>query len=438
MNWKLPLDIPLVTPTLGLPIEIYDALGVIVFVVHIAFIYVLIGASTASVLYNVMGVLKRSKTYDDFAYKMTNPTTIAENMGALWGVAPLLIIAVLYTAFFYTAIIKVSPHILHIIYGNIFAFLLSYAYKFSWGALQEHKGFHIAIGTVAVVTFYTLPPVFMSMSNLYLQPETFAYIHDIWDIMFTPLTGFRLLNFFLTAFSFTGIFMIWYGMRMQKEGAIEAGELSVDQGKKWFMFAAPVNVAVLPLVFFAFSPRIAEGLMNTPFIWLPFLASVILTLLFFYLLMRWDQPAFNSKEVLAAISMMLLAVVLMATARHGIRVVSFEEPLRVQAEATKSYMNAALAEYEKYKRALRSKPKADLSNPAVLAEARGCTACHNADVKLVGPAFKEIAARYSSADDVINSIIHGSQGKWDEVPMPAQNLDEAEARKLAEWVLGHK
>ena len=438
MNWKLPLDIPLVTPTLGLPMEVYDALGVIVFVVHISFIYVLIGASTASVLYNVMGVFKKSKAYDDFAYKMTNPTTIAENMGALWGVAPLLIIAVLYTAFFYTAIIKISPHILHIIYGNIFAFLLSYAYKFSWGVLREHKGFHIAIGTVAVLIFYTLPPVFMSMSNLYLQPETFSYIDDIWGIMFTPLTGFRLINFFLTAFSFTGIFMIWYGMRMQKAGDIEAGEISVNQGKKWFLFAAPVNVAILPLIFFAFSPRIAEGLMNTPFILLPFLASAILTLLFFYLLMRWNHSAFSSKEVLASISMMLLTVVLMATARHGIRVVSFEEPLRIQAEATQSYMDAVLAEYQNYKQALKDQPEADLNDPAVLAETRGCTACHDPEVKLVGPPFRDIAQRYTSADEVIGSIINGSEGKWDVVPMPPQNLDEAEARKLAQWVLGHQ
>lgn len=437
MNWKLPLDIPLVTPTLGLPIEIYDALGVIVFVVHISFIYVLIGASTASVLYNVMGVFKKSKAYDDFAYKMTNPTTISENMGALWGVAPLLIISVLYTGFFYTAIIKVSPHILHIVYGNIFAFLLSYAYKFSWGNLQEHKGLHIAIGMVAVVTFYTLPPVFMSMSNLYLQPETFSYVQSIWDIMLTPLTGFRLLNFFLTAFSFTGVFMIWYGMRMQRQGEIEAGEISVNQGKKWFMFAAPVNIAVLPLVFFAFSPRIGEGLLNSPFIVLPFLSSFVLTLLFFYLLLRWKQSAFSGKEVTAAASMMLLAVVLMATARHGIRVVSFEEPLKVQQEATKSYMDAALAEYQKYKEAQKNKPATDLNDPAVLAQSKGCTACHDPKIKLVGPPFAEIANRYGSADDVIGSIMNGSEGKWDVVPMPAQNVSEEEARKLANWVLKH-
>ncbi len=438
MNWKLPLDIPLVTPTLGLPIELYDALGIIVFIVHIGFIYVLIGASTASVIYNIMGVFSKSKTHDDLAYRMTNPTTIAENMGALWGVAPLLIISVLYTAFFYTAIIKVSPHILHIIYGNIFAFLLSYAYKFSWHTLHEHKGFHIMIGLVAVLTFYTLPPVFMSMSNLYLQPETFSSVQDIWDIMLTPLTGFRLLNFFLTAFSFTGIFMIWYGMRMQKAGDVEVGTFAVDQGKKWFLFAAPVNIAVLPLVFFAFSPRISEALLHTPFIALPFLASALLTVLFFYILKRWEQESFSSKEVLAAASLMLLSVALMATARHGIRVVSFEEPLRVQAEATKSYMDAAIAEYKAYKIAKNAAPKADMNDPAVLADAKGCTACHAVDMKLVGPAFKEVAAKYDSPEPLIHSMMNGSQNTWDVVPMPAQDVSEAEALMLANWILSHK
>jgi cytochrome c len=113
MNWKLPFDIPLVVPTMGIPVWFFDILGIIVFVVHICFIYILIGASTASVLYNIIGSFKKSKAYDEFAYRMTNPTTISENMGALWGVAPLLVISVLYTGFFYTAILKVSPHILH-------------------------------------------------------------------------------------------------------------------------------------------------------------------------------------------------------------------------------------------------------------------------------------------------------------------------------------
>ncbi len=438
MNWKLPFDIPLVTPTMGIPMEFYDALGVIVFVVHISFIYVLIGASTASVIYNILGVLKKDKNYDKLAYNMTNPTTISENMGALWGVAPLLIISVLYTGFFYTAILKVSPHILHIIYGNIFAFLLSYAYKFSWHKLQGSKGFHIAIGLVAVLTFYSLPPVFMSMSNLYLQPETFSYVQSIWDIMLTPLTGFRLLNFFLTAFGFTGIFMIWYGMRMQKNGEKEVGEIAVNQGKKWFMFATPVNVAILPLILFAFSPRIAEGLMGTIFIFLPVFTSLLLTILFFYLMKRWDQDSFSPKEVLSVATMMIVAVLLMATARHGIRVVSFEEPLKIQAEATQAYMDASLAEYKKYKEALKEAPQKDLSDPATLAESKGCLACHAVDTQLVGPAYTEVAAKYNDIDQFSASIMNGSEGKWGDIPMPGQDVNEDEADILAEWILSQK
>ena len=438
MNWKLPFDIPLVTPTMGIPMEFYDALGVIVFVVHISFIYVLIGASTASVIYNVMGVFNKNKNYDKLAYNMTNPTTISENMGALWGVAPLLIISVLYTGFFYTAILKVSPHILHIIYGNIFAFLLSYAYKFSWHKLEGSKGFHIAIGLVAVLTFYSLPPVFMSMTNLYLQPETFSYVQNIWDIMLTPLTGFRLLNFFLTAFGFTGIFMIWYGMRMQKNGETEVGEIAVNQGKKWFMFATPVNVAILPLILFAFSPRIAEGLMGTVFIFLPVLTSLLLTVLFFYLMKRWDQDSFSPKEVLSVASMMIVAVLLMATTRHGIRVVSFEEPLKIQAEATQEYMDASLAEYKKYKEALKEAPQKDLSDPATLAESKGCLGCHAVDTQLVGPAYTEVAAKYNSIDQFSASIMNGSEGKWGDIPMPGQDVNENEAAILAKWILSQK
>lgn len=438
MNWKLPFDIPLVTPTLGIPIEFYDALGIIVFLVHISFIYVLIGSLTAAVIYNIMGAVTKNEKYDKLAYAMTNPTTVSENMGALWGVAPLLVISVLYTGFFYTAILKVSPHILHIIYGNIFGFLLSYAYKFSWHKLENSKGFHIAIGLVALVTFYSLPPVFMSMSNLYLQPETFAYINNIWEIMLTPLTGFRLVNFFLTALSFTGIFMIWYGMRMQNNGEKEVGELAVNQGKKWFMFSAPVNVAIMPLLLFMFTPRIAEGLLNSVFIYLPFVASLLLTILFFYLMMRWNKNKFSSKEVLTVSALMIASVLLMATARHGIRVVSFEEPLKLQAEATKSYMEASIAEYKKYKEEMKNAPAQDMSNPETLAQAKGCMGCHAVDAKLVGPAFKDVAGKYASAEQITPSILNGSKGKWGEVPMPIQGVTPEEADILAKWVLSLK
>jgi cytochrome c len=276
------------------------------------------------------------------------------------------------------------------------------------------------------------------MSNLYLQPETFATVQNIWDIMLTPLTGFRLLNFFLTAFSATGIIMLYFGAKWQKSGDTEIAKIAVSQGKKWFLFAAPLNIVVLPLVFFAFSPRISEALMHTPYIYLPFLASFILTVLFFYLLKRFNQESFSMGEFWTAAVLMILSVVLMATARHGIRIVSFEEPLALQAKATEAYMTNVITEYKAYKDELKNRPASSANSTAALADSKGCLACHSVDTKLVGPSYKEVAAKYTSVEQIAPSIQNGSVGKWGDVPMPAQNVTPEEAKTLAVWILQQK
>jgi S-disulfanyl-L-cysteine oxidoreductase SoxD len=68
----------------------------------------------------------------------------------------------------------------------------------------------------------------------------------------------------------------------------------------------------------------------------------------------------------------------------------------------------------------------------------GCTACHGLDSKIVGPAFSEVARKYSSRADaatyLAGRIKGGGQGVWGAIPMPAQALPESEARMLAEWL----
>lgn len=442
MTWKLPLDIPLVTPTLGLPVVIYDALLVIVFVVHITFIYTLLGAALGSVFYNIIGVTKKSDIHDKLAYRLTNFTTVSENMGALWGVAPLLIIGVLYTGFFYTAIIKMSPHILHIIYGNIFAFLLSYAYKFSWEKLKEHKGFHIAMGVTMVVFFFSLPFVFMSMTNLYMQPEYFGSVKNIWDMMLTPLTGIRLLNFFLTAFGFFGAVLIFFASGWNEPEDAEVKKLAIDQGKKWIIFSTPLNIILFPVMLFAFSPRIGEGIFRSVFVIFPFVVALILFGLTVYLLRRISQESFSRKQGWFVLGTFLVAVTVMAVERQGIRVVSFEEPLKVQAEATKEYMTQMLAAYQEQVAIDKNKPVSLTQDPRQdLAKEKGCFACHSVEVRLVGPAYKQVAAKYSSPEEIIPSIINGSKGKWPDVNgavMLPNKVTPEQAKTLAEWVLSQK
>jgi len=81
-----------------------------------------------------------------------------------------------------------------------------------------------------------------------------------------------------------------------------------------------------------------------------------------------------------------------------------------------------------------------LANPA-LARKQGCLGCHAVAVKLVGPAYQDVAAKYAGQPDaraaLVASIRQGGSGKWGDMAMPPQTqLSEADAQRLAAWILG--
>lgn len=77
-----------------------------------------------------------------------------------------------------------------------------------------------------------------------------------------------------------------------------------------------------------------------------------------------------------------------------------------------------------------------------LAKSKGCLACHALDKKLVGPAFKEIAAKYAgqaeAAATLSTKVVQGGKGAWGPVPMPPNKLHPDEAVALVAWVLSLK
>jgi cytochrome c len=75
-----------------------------------------------------------------------------------------------------------------------------------------------------------------------------------------------------------------------------------------------------------------------------------------------------------------------------------------------------------------------------LATAKNCMACHAVDKKLVGPSYKDVAAKYASdktaVDKLATKIVKGGSGVWGPVPMPANaQVNDAEAKKLAAWIM---
>jgi cytochrome c len=78
-----------------------------------------------------------------------------------------------------------------------------------------------------------------------------------------------------------------------------------------------------------------------------------------------------------------------------------------------------------------------------LASSKNCLACHGVANKVVGPGFKDVAAKYASdkgaADMLAVKIQKGGAGNWGAIPMPANpQLSDADAKKLATWILSLK
>lgn len=77
-----------------------------------------------------------------------------------------------------------------------------------------------------------------------------------------------------------------------------------------------------------------------------------------------------------------------------------------------------------------------------LAKSKSCFACHAMAKKLVGPSFKDVAAKYkndkNAEDKLILKVLQGGSGVWGAVPMPPNQVSDAEAHQLVRWVLVQK
>jgi cytochrome c len=77
----------------------------------------------------------------------------------------------------------------------------------------------------------------------------------------------------------------------------------------------------------------------------------------------------------------------------------------------------------------------DAGAAQALTQKNNCVACHAIDRRVVGPSWAEIAGKHAGKADYITAKIRsGGSGVWGAIPMPPQGLDEAQARKIAEWL----
>ncbi len=86
---------------------------------------------------------------------------------------------------------------------------------------------------------------------------------------------------------------------------------------------------------------------------------------------------------------------------------------------------------------------ADAAAAEALARNSGCLACHTVDKKLIGPGYKEVAAKYrgnkSAEADLVKKVKAGSKGVWGDIPMtPNAHVKDEDIKTIVQWILSLK
>ena len=84
---------------------------------------------------------------------------------------------------------------------------------------------------------------------------------------------------------------------------------------------------------------------------------------------------------------------------------------------------------------------ADAQAGEALAKKDGCFVCHTVDKKLIGPPYKEVAAKYkgdkSAEAKLIEKVKKGGSGVWGQIPMPPNSpqVKDEDIKTIVQWVL---
>ena len=84
--------------------------------------------------------------------------------------------------------------------------------------------------------------------------------------------------------------------------------------------------------------------------------------------------------------------------------------------------------------------KVDPKAAEALMTKSGCVACHAVDKKVIGPSYKDVAAKYKNDKDAATKLAAkvkaGGQGVWGPIPMPPNaQVPDADIKTLVAWIL---
>lgn len=334
----VPEDLDLVIPG---SIGFFEVLIVVSFLLHILFVNITVGSSAMAVFQEIKGIRTGRKEKDLLASQLAHHTSVLKSIAVVLGIAPLLLISVIYTQYFYPAMILIGKSWLSLLIILIVAFLLLYAYKFSWDKMQSirKKRVHVLIGAMGSLLLLFVPLIFIVTVVSMLYPEMWdgskGFFHSLF---YYPQIWQRYFHFILASFAIAGFYLYFWNNRLQKTGSKDkADEAMKKQGKR---LGLQVMIATTALQFFTgfwllmnFEPEIrllymGEDLLLTGLL----MASLIFTMLLLYLLyllMKHDKR----KYFMMSLATFVFVLGIMGWMRHELRE-SYVKPYKDEVPQT--------------------------------------------------------------------------------------------------------
>jgi cytochrome c len=430
-NLPVPLDIPLPLPALRWNLEVVI---VLTFLLHILFVNLMVGGSVLTFVFQLLG--RRHQDYDRLARQIGSTITVNKSLAVVLGVGPLLAMNALYTNYFYSANALTGAAWISIVPLVAMAFLITYAHKYSWDRLAEHRGLHIAIGGVATFLFLTIPFIFLSNVNLMLFPDRWPGVAGFLSTLVLPNVLPRYLHFIVASLALTGLFLAFYFGR-KGFPADEIFENFDRAGLRRRLLALAFGATAVqalagPLLLLTLPDR---GLGWNLLGWISIGVAIAAVAVW----MLWREMLADRARVgirLPVIAILLgYTVLFMGIGRHVYRENALDPHRRLVAQRMQTYRTQLLAAKMRQDAGLIGEEEAELP-PGEKTFRAVCASCHAPEQRLVGPPLNEIRQIYDGKPDQLIAWVKDPGRKREEYPpMPSIRLQPKQYEAVARYVL---
>jgi cytochrome c len=429
----VPRDLELPLPLNSSELEI---ILVALFLLHILFVNLMVGASVLTVLFEILG--QTWQKYDILAQRIGETITVNKSLAVVLGVGPMLCINLLYTTHFYSANALTGYAWISIVPLVITAFLLTYLHKYMWGHwVGKDKRYHIMLGGAAALLFLVIPLIFLANINLMLFPDKWYEVRGFFSSLQIGNVFPRYFHFLSASIALTGLFLAWWLAREKFPIEEKLPDFTRTGLRRTFykvaFYATALQVLFGPLLL-ATLPGVGMSMD------LLLIVSIGIVIAAFVLWILWREIKAPDTTIGKRYGWVVFAfgvlVLFMATGRHLYRESAIAEHRQLIEERTAQYKSIQMATQMRIAAGLGA-GEALATGPTGESVFRNCAACHALDRVLAAPSVQEIFTLYKDNPQGIIAWAKAPGNKRREFPpMPAfGHLSDEQLQLVADYML---